>query len=736
MKNGLLILHLLNSPHNKYGHTAIKRSANIIARTASMTTSTMTRYNEDTSNNEINYDHQSTKNPAPCAGNTNEIENYPTEMIVEGTSRKSNYKTRLSIMKDDGSPGPTSKSMMFLMIPSTNNGKKVTNVSVTHRLGADTEEAVIEPTEYATPVIAIPVKPPDRGILHYYYYWQQPRISRGPTGVNIIHSRSTLNGGTKRIQPKKEMIISQECIVTFSHATHAPVLRPGASSFTVMQGDIKGSFGAEALIEILAVELLSVEIISNRTWDVWIGHAINYSQVRNKGNSEHALEEATSRQPEKERAKDGVVPRRNGRRWSSLRHRPWEVGSAPTLTDHYVLAARPNSRHGHVVKVTVGPSPREVYPQQINVHPDLTVGPSPRDVYPHQINVHPDLTVCPSPRRARFRGLPLIGRGHTLSYTVCPSPRRLKFLVFSLLSYQTVKLRAATFKQDFACQAHRYNTSCDRRYWKSLRKSRVSLRLPRALSRDVPSDSFLSLTLRTKSRYSTYLTPTPAYSTYVTSCGPYPCFEVYPLHFVRFVRFEVIPCGQKVFSYPSPDVDPPTFDIRGEVSNKLEAGLDVAPQHDAERAWLHMANPYGLILWKVEDVVMNGDRPEEVAIQPVAHPRPSPFPHLSSRTSQNKASSCVRSIPPGRGGSAASMSPRCGLTPRQPEKERARDGDSAESMALNSGQSKELRAGSFDETEKLHPRAIGTPRSVLKAEGTNSCPRPASRNEVGAKRHE
>ena len=188
MKNGLLFLHLLNSPYNKYGHTAIKRTRNISARTASMTTSTMTRYNGDTSNKGTIYDHQSKKNPAPRAGNTNEFENYLTEMIVEGTSRKSNYKARLSTIKDDGSPGPTSKSMMVLMIPSTNNGKNVRNVSVTHRLGVDTEEAVIEPTEHAAPVVAIPVKPPDQGILHYYYYWQQPRISRGPTGVNIIHS--------------------------------------------------------------------------------------------------------------------------------------------------------------------------------------------------------------------------------------------------------------------------------------------------------------------------------------------------------------------------------------------------------------------------------------------------------------------------------------------------------------------------------------------------------------------
>ena len=576
MKNGLLILHLLNSPDNKYRHTAIKRTGKISARTASMTTSTMTRYNGDTSNKGNIYDHPSKKNPAPRAGNTNEFENYLTEMIVEGTSRKSNNKTRLSTITDDGSPGPTIKSMMFLMIPSTNNGTNVTNVSVTHRLGEDTEEAVIVPTEYAAPVVAIPVEPPDRGIVHHYYYWQQPRTSRGPTGANIIiRSRSTLNKGTKRIQPEKEMIISQEHIVTFSQATHAPALQSGASSFTVMQEDIKGSFGAEALIEILAVELLSVEIISNQIWDVWIGHAINYSLVRNKGNSEQVPEDETSRQPEKERAKDGDVPRRNGRRWGSLRHRPWEIGSAPTLTDHYVLAARPSQfqriRVNHScyygsltgvnlgeqtqtneeaftveetangillamfetgrsrpVKVTVCPSSLDVNPQQINVHPDHTVCSSPRDAYPQQLNVHPDLTVCPSPPRSSFRGLPLIGRGHNLSQSVCPSLRISKFLVFSLLSYQMVKLRAATSKQDFVCQAHRCNTPRDRRYWMSLRRSRVLVRLPTALSRDGPSDSFLGLTLRTMSRYSTYLTSTPAYSTYVTPRRSYTCFEVHP----------------------------------------------------------------------------------------------------------------------------------------------------------------------------------------------------------------
>ena len=191
---------------------------------------------------------------------------------------------------------------------------------------------------------------------------------------------------------------------------------------------------------------------------------------------------------------------------------------------------------------------------------------------------------------------------------------------------------------------------------------------------------------------------------YVAPGGPHACSEVYPLNFVRFVRFEVIPCEQKVFSHPSPDVDPPSFEVRSDCSNKLEAGLASAPQHDAEHAWLHMANHYGCISWEVENIVMNGDRPEEVAIQLVAHPRLSPSPHLSSRTSQNKASSCVQSIPPGRGGSAASLSPPCGLTPRQPEKEQARDGDSAESMVFNSAALKEFRAVSSTRQRSYIPR--------------------------------
>ena len=164
--------------------------------------------------------------------------------------------------------------------------------------------------------------------------------------------------------------------------------------------------------------------------------------------------------------------------------------------------------------------------------------------------------------------------------------------------------------------------------------------------------------------------------------------------------------------------------------------MAVAPQHDAEHAWLHMANSHGHISWKVEYIVTNGDRPEEVASQPVAHPRPSPSFHLSSRTSQNKASSCVRSVLPGRGGSAASTSPPRGLTSRQTEKERARNGDSAGPMALHGAAPKVVRAVSRNEAKKLHPQVAGIPRRVLNAECTNSCPRPASRNEVGAKRHE
>ena len=76
------------------------------------------------------------------------------------------------------------------------------------------------------------------------------------------------------------MIISRDYRITFGHATHASVLQSGAILFTVMQEDTKRSFAKEAPIEILAVKLLCEEIKSNWTWDVWIGHAIIYSQGR------------------------------------------------------------------------------------------------------------------------------------------------------------------------------------------------------------------------------------------------------------------------------------------------------------------------------------------------------------------------------------------------------------------------------------------------------------------------
>ena len=147
----------------------------------------------------------------------------------------------------------------------------------------DTEETVIESAQYATPELAIPIKPPERGIVlpTRGKRLQHPRTIRFATGVSIMISRqSAATIEAKRIQLAMEMIISQDYIITFSHATYAPVLQSGASLFTVMQEDTKGSFDAEALIEILAVELLCEEIKSIWTWDVWIGHAIIYSQGR------------------------------------------------------------------------------------------------------------------------------------------------------------------------------------------------------------------------------------------------------------------------------------------------------------------------------------------------------------------------------------------------------------------------------------------------------------------------
>ena len=117
------------------------------------------------------------------------------------------------------------------------------------------------------------------------------------------------------------MIISRDYFITFGHATYASVLQSGASSFTVMQEDTKGSFDAETLIEILAVKLLCEEIKSNWTWDVWIGHVINYSQRRdyNEPSGSYDVFGQTSQQHEKQ-AKDGEIPKRNGRRGGSLCH--------------------------------------------------------------------------------------------------------------------------------------------------------------------------------------------------------------------------------------------------------------------------------------------------------------------------------------------------------------------------------------------------------------------------------
>ena len=104
----------------------------------------------------------------------------------------------------------------------------------------------------------------------------------------------------------------------------------------------------------------------------------------------------------------------------------------------------------------------------------VMVRPSPLDVYPEQINFHPD-------------------------HTVCPLPRRLKVLVWLLLSYQRVKLRVATAKQEFVTLAHRYNTSCDWRFSNSLCRTSSPLRRPTVLYGDTASDSFSGLALHTVS---------------------------------------------------------------------------------------------------------------------------------------------------------------------------------------------------------------------------------------------
>ena len=141
-----------------------------------------------------------------------------------------------------------------------------------------------------------------------------------------------------------------------------------------------------------------------------------------------------------------------------------------------------------------------------------------------------------------------------------------------------------------------------RRYWKSLRRSRVLVRWLTVLSRDTRSDSFLGQALRTVLayvRYGIYLTSMLAYSTYATPCAR---FAAHPPNFVQFDWWyrlhpnspradKVIPCGQKVISHPSSEVDPPKIDIQSDFSSESEACLFLALQYEAEHARMHMANP-------------------------------------------------------------------------------------------------------------------------------------------------
>ena len=270
IKNGLLILYLLNSPQDGLGITAAKRLERIPTKDTSMTTSTRTITNGHI-NIGITCDDQNKKTTALCADNTKYFKNYLTEMIAGPTVQKLISSTHVSTL-NDGSSGPARKLAMEVQSPSTYKGENRTNASVTHRRGVDTEEAVIETAQYAAPELKIPIEPPERGRLQCQYHKQQPRTTRGATEVStIISRRSTSTLAT-------EMIISRDYRITFGHATHASVLQSGAILFTVMQEDTKRSFAEEAPIEILAVKLLCEEIKSNWTWDVWIGHAIIYSQ--------------------------------------------------------------------------------------------------------------------------------------------------------------------------------------------------------------------------------------------------------------------------------------------------------------------------------------------------------------------------------------------------------------------------------------------------------------------------
>ena len=66
-------------------------------------------------------------------------------------------------MKDNGSTGPTSKQYLTeVMMPSMYKGENMTNASVIHCLGVDTEETVIESAQYAAPELVIPIEPPKR----------------------------------------------------------------------------------------------------------------------------------------------------------------------------------------------------------------------------------------------------------------------------------------------------------------------------------------------------------------------------------------------------------------------------------------------------------------------------------------------------------------------------------------------------------------------------------------------
>ena len=81
IKNGLLILYLLNSPQYGLGTTVAKRPKRFPTRETTMTTSTRT-----ITNGHINIgaicDDQNKKITAQRADNTKDFKNYQTEMIA------------------------------------------------------------------------------------------------------------------------------------------------------------------------------------------------------------------------------------------------------------------------------------------------------------------------------------------------------------------------------------------------------------------------------------------------------------------------------------------------------------------------------------------------------------------------------------------------------------------------------------------------------------------------------